>query len=264
MNIKIIIVFLISYILSGFCLAETTEELELYKFIPSKDVMADVDKTLTLAINNNKNLLIVVGAQWCHDSRSLAKQFSTQPLDSILMSKYEILFVDAGYLSKGFDVVKHFGLPTYYGTPTVMIIDPISEKVLNKNTITTWLSADSKNTDDYTHYFQQKEFTSRSTEVNLSKTMQAYMAKIEQFEQQQAIKLKKGYEVAGPLLEAYKQQGDGKASEEFKKKWGEVRKFRMQVPKDIIQLIEQAKILSESKTSTPLIFPEYDKFSWEK
>ncbi len=264
MKIKNVFSFIIISIFSTLVFAEESKVLDKYKFTPSENIMMDVENKLTLAINNNKNLLIVIGAEWCHDSRSLAKQFSTKSLEEILTSKYEVLFVDAGYLSKGFDVVNYFALPTYYGTPTVLIIDPHSKTVLNKKTITTWLSADSKDMDDYTNYFQKKEFTSKAPKISLNKKMQAYMVEIEQFEQQQAVKLKRGYEVAGPLLDAYKQQGDGKASDEFKQKWGEVRDFRMQVPEDVIKLVEEAKHLSTLANPSSLTFPTYKKFSWEK
>ena len=47
-------------------------------YVSSDHPMDDVQKALVKAKSSNKLLLIVMGAQWCHDSRGLAKNFENE------------------------------------------------------------------------------------------------------------------------------------------------------------------------------------------
>jgi hypothetical protein len=97
---------------------------ELY--LPSDDVMADVSNALNVARESNKLVLVVMGANWCHDSRALASRLYQQPLNTLIDEHYETVFVDVGFLDKGKEVISSIGPPVYYATPTVLILDPVS------------------------------------------------------------------------------------------------------------------------------------------
>ena len=51
---------------------------ELY--LPSEDAMADLSAALDAARNSNRLLLVMMGANWCHDSRALASRVYEEPL----------------------------------------------------------------------------------------------------------------------------------------------------------------------------------------
>ncbi len=233
-----------------------------YIFSPTADLSSQVKQTLMTAKSQNKQALFVLGAQWCHDSRGLAQKFSTPQMQKILNERYQVLFIDVGYLEKGFDVVKQFNLPVYYGTPTVMVVDPNSEKLLNRATMQKWLSADNVPLDEYVEYFER--FTTRTDKtITTSKQMNIYLNIINSFEQRQALRLKEAYAVVGPLLKQYKEKTNKKPSDEFSDKWQQVHDFRYRVQDDIQGLIVQAKNNVTAGSSTALILPTYPVFTWE-
>ena len=55
--------------------AETAEKFAVFNY--SANPMENVQNTLNMARENNQLALIVLGANWCHDSRGLAKNFAT-------------------------------------------------------------------------------------------------------------------------------------------------------------------------------------------
>ena len=79
--------------------------------------MQAIDSKLAQAKLAQQKLLIVLGANWCHDSQGLIQRFASNEMSSLLQENYQTLFVDIGYYEKGFDVVSRFGMPIYYGTP---------------------------------------------------------------------------------------------------------------------------------------------------
>ena len=102
---------------------------ELY--LPSEDAMADLSAALDAARKSNRLLLVMMGANWCHDSRALASRVYEEPLGTTINEHYETLFVDVGYLENGRDVITSLGSHVYYATPTVLIVDPVSGQVIN-------------------------------------------------------------------------------------------------------------------------------------
>ena len=93
-------------------------------FRPTANVMVDVDATLLRAAESGKLGLIIMGANWCHDSQSLVARLDDDALKPLLDEKYETLLVDVGGLEHVSAVIQRFGEQVIYGTPTVLIVDP--------------------------------------------------------------------------------------------------------------------------------------------
>lgn len=237
-----------------------------FLFLPSGTVMQDIDAKLLQAKNENKKLLLVLGAQWCHDSKGLAEKFSANNMQKVLAEHYQTLFIDVGYYENGFDVVSRFGMPIYYGTPTVMIIDANSSQLLNADSMQQWLSAASIATNHYLDYFQSeatKTIAVDNEPNQQSALLNSYHQQITEFSQQQAKRLKTAYNILGPAL---KQNVEHKVkfSEEKNKIWAQARKLRYNIQSDIIALKAQAKDAAKQNKAITLSFPSYEKFSWEK
>ena len=232
-----------------------------YQFKASSDALAQVMKKQALAKQQDKLLMVILGATWCHDSRGLAARFSDDTFNQKLNEQYEIQFVDVGYLNTGFDVLEHFGLSVFYGTPTVLIVDPNTGEQLNKQSYMTWFNADSQQDSTYENYFQNQSFRDDMLTVEQQQQMDNYLTQIQAFEKRQALILKQAYGVIGPMLHDYKEK-DGKTSPHFDAYWDEVRDFRFAVPKSINRLIDQAKANSRQGNNQPLTFPELPAISF--
>ena len=268
MNSKRLIgaVFLLSGIFSTLltlqaCANESSHTvLEQFTFNPVEDPMGDVEKALNGAIKQNKLLLLVLGAQWCHDSRGLASRFSDETLLEVIDNKYHTVFIDVGYLQDRRNITQRFGYPSYFATPTVMVIEPKSERLLNAESMDIWAFAASISLDEYVDYFADDLFHVDSTtelkkdHVELNKEK---FTAIQAFTNKQAERLNQAYIKLSPMLA---KSDKGKAPEEFVSLWKEVRTFRLTLQKDIIELTKEAHTAG---TDSHLIFPEYAQFSWE-
>jgi hypothetical protein len=242
--------------------ADDMPVLPEYQFVPSNTVLQDVDEKRNAAISKNKRLLVVFGAQWCHDSRGLSQRFSTPKMHAILQQQYETVFVDVGYFSKGFEAIKQLNQTIFYATPTVLIIDPKTNTVLNQASIMHWTNADSLELAEYHDYFSQ-DFALPFKAGMGDTALLAYLEKIRQFENRQATRLYRAYQIIEPLLKRYEETDNG-STYEFKHIWGEVKSYRTAIPSDIAKLIEEAKTKSTQSDTTALTFPQYPAFSWEE
>ncbi len=114
---------------------------------------SEVHQTLAKAQANDRLALIVMGANWCHDSRGLAAQFDKERFKTELLDpNYELLYVDVGKKNRNIDIAQKFGVDDIVGTPTVFIVHPDGE-VLNLETAPTWRNADSRSEDEIFDYF---------------------------------------------------------------------------------------------------------------
>jgi len=244
-----------------FCLgADTDPDGRLFQ--PSVDPLADVQQALGRADDGDRLALVVLGANWCHDSRALASRLHRPPLAELIQQHYELVFVDVGFYEKGRAVVQQFGVAHYYATPTVLIIDPSNRALVNDEDRHIWGNAASIDMSSSVQYFERWATNDSVADSVVDSTqLQQLYAEIDQFEQQLAERVAAGYAVVGPMLEAYEA---GDAPEEFDARWDELRDFRMAIPDDIRELRDEAeRRVSEGEEDIQLVFPEYPLLSWE-
>lgn len=123
-------------------------------FDDTRNAMADVNAALAAAEVSNKTVLLVLGGNWCHDSRGLAAKFEQPELADVIADSYELVWVDVGHRDRNLDVARRFGVPDLYGTPTVLILSP-EKKLLNRGSVHDWRMADSKPYDETLEYFER-------------------------------------------------------------------------------------------------------------
>ncbi len=240
---------------------------ELY--IDSDQQTKDIDNTLAKAKANNKLALIVMGANWCHDSRSLARKLFMPEIKSVIDENYELLFVDVGYLTKIKTVITRFGMPVIYATPTVLVIDPVSGKRINGLNMHIWRDADKVSIADTKKYFSEMANQKNSylnplanmSEKGITK-LASLNSSIDEFEQTQADRIYQAFSVIGPLIKEKKEGGKAK---DFMKHWKAVAALRYKITDDLSTLRQQASdIANDSSSNKQLTFPEYPAFEWEE
>jgi len=210
---------------------------ERYIFKPKSSPLKAAQQTVLGAKQQNKLAMIVLGAQWCHDSRDLSANFSKPEMQDILNKNYEVSFIDVGFLQDRRDVTEAFAYPNYFATPTVLIIDPNTQQVLNAQDLSTWFNASSVSYEDYLSYFE----TSALSEAPI--TMQIFHPLVRAFEKQQGQRLQDAYAVLSPFLEA---EADGTLNDTkpFYQYWTDIRNFRKRLNEDMLALrsIQQASV----------------------
>lgn len=223
---------------------------------PSDDAMVDLNNILEKAKRTHKLALIIFGANWCHDSLGLAARLQAEPLKSLLEEHYETLLVNVGNLSEGREVIQRLGVPIYYATPTVLIVDPLTGNLVNEGNRHMWANADSVSMDDSVSYFQlmaDTDLAALTANLDYTAEQARLMADIDEFEQVQADRLAQAYIITGAMLE-----------EDFDQAvWREVGQYRNSVANDVDALrAEVANRVANGETDIVLTYPSYSDWSW--
>jgi len=113
-----------------------------------------VDAALDRAERTDKRVIIVMGANWCHDSRGLAGWFAQPRFAVMLEAKYELVYVDVGHRDRNIDIAQRFGLKAIKGTPTVLVLSP-KGILLNPKSAPQWRNAASRAEEEIFAYFDQ-------------------------------------------------------------------------------------------------------------
>ena len=135
--------------------AKMHDQYRLYN--ADTDSMAAVDAALAKAKVRGTKALIVMGANWCHDSRGLAARLDKPEFQTLIADNYELVYVSAGtnpgQKNQNKEVSKRFGVDAIGGTPTVFIANP-DGSVLNADSAGYWRRADSIPADMSYAYFK--------------------------------------------------------------------------------------------------------------
>lgn len=207
------------------------------------------------AAEDGKDLMLVLGANWCHDSTALLEQFNQPQFQQQLKQHYQVQIIDVSYFERGYDLVKAYGEPIYYGTPTVMIIDAGTGDIKNFAGWQHWTNASQHSVGEFEAYFLQKNFSTLTDE----QFSQPHREQLSAFKQQQAERIKAGYRWVAPDLKAYKDSEAKQPPQSFVQKWIAVAEFRNQVHEDIVAAYKTA-MNAPPKT---LELPSYPLQDWE-
>lgn len=124
---------------------------EAKSYDASRDASADVDAALQRAAANGKHVMLVLGANWCHDSRALAGWLETPRFRELVENGYELVFVNVGMPQTGdghnLDIARRFGIEKLPGTPNLLVLTPTGSLV-NAETATSWRNAASRSEDE--------------------------------------------------------------------------------------------------------------------
>ena len=232
------------------------------RFEPSDNALVDVQQAVLLAGENDKRALVVLGANWCHDSRALAARLNRSPLAEVIDDNYETVFVDVGFLDAGRDVTREYGVANFYATPTVLIVDPATGELIENEERHIWGNAYNISMQDSVAFFEKWASEDAAPDAGEeSAELQRLYAEIDAFELDQADRVAAGYAVVGPMLEAYK---EGNAPDNFDDSWNELRDFRMAIPGDMAALRAEARDRTAAgEQNIQLTYPTYPPLTWE-
>ncbi len=123
---------------------------EAESYLVSEDAIGDVDAALLRAAENDTRVMLVMGANWCHDSRALAGWLATDRFAKLIDDEFELVFVNIGMPQTddghNLAIAQRFGLEELPGTPNLLVITPEGE-LINAGSATTWRNAASRDED---------------------------------------------------------------------------------------------------------------------
>jgi protein disulfide-isomerase len=95
----------------------------------SADAHAAIRAALGAVRAGRRCVLIVFGANWCEDCRSLDLALKTRRNAEMLAREFEVVKVDVGRFDRNLDVAKSYGDPIRKGIPAAVVLSA-DERVL--------------------------------------------------------------------------------------------------------------------------------------
>lgn len=130
---------------------------EARPFIESADAKRALADALQAAAVNGRKVIIIMGANWCHDSRALAGWFATPRFEQVLGRHYQVVYIDVGnpQLGKGrnLDIAKSFDIKKMRNTPVVLMLSADGRLLNSKKDAVSWRNAASRSEDEIYRYF---------------------------------------------------------------------------------------------------------------
>jgi thiol-disulfide isomerase/thioredoxin len=103
------------------------------------DTGADAGRDLAAAKRraaaSHKLLLVDLGGNWCLDCRILSGVMDQPEMKPFLQQHYEVVSIDVGRFDKNLDIPKHYGFGKLIGVPAVLIIDPATDRPVNRHSV---------------------------------------------------------------------------------------------------------------------------------
>lgn len=220
-------------------------------FVMIEDALGVTEASLTEAREQDKLLLVILGANWCHDSKALASRLDDPALATVLDDHYETLVIGIGYFEQGFDVARRLGMEIYPHTPTVLIYDPQAGALVNLDDHHVWRDAARLSDEETLSYFEDK-----ADPMNWSPAPDTGQSPVRAFESRQADRLRAAYAVLGPKLETN--------ADDLNSYWYPVRDFRFQLTDDLRRLRQQERDAAASGAPFEPEWPTYELFPWEE
>ena len=115
--------------------AELTTPLP-YPYDETADADAAVAKARARAKAAHKLLLIDLGGNWCGDCRILAGTAELPSIRAFIDRHYTTVYIDVGRFDHNLQVPARYGYTQRLkGVPTLIVVDPATDKVLNPNDV---------------------------------------------------------------------------------------------------------------------------------
>lgn len=132
-------------LLFAFSSAQAAEHPEARPFVESANASADIAAAVA---NKDRKVIVIMGANWCHDSRALAGWFATPRFAAMLREHYRIVYVDSGSPQTGkgrnLDIAKRFGVKKVKSTPLVFVLSPDGSLLNSRKDAVSWRNAASR------------------------------------------------------------------------------------------------------------------------
>ena len=114
----------------------------------------DIDAFLKETVEDNKQPILIFGANWCPDCRIFSGTINIPKINSFIEDNYKILYIDVLRYEINMDLMKSFGISVEKGIPRVLVFDK-EKNLLNSSSTLEWTTARERTSQDIFDYFQK-------------------------------------------------------------------------------------------------------------
>jgi thioredoxin 1 len=121
----------------------------------------DVGHALARAKASHTPVLLIFGANWCEDCRSLDGALKTGKNAALLKQQFQVVKIDVGQFDHNLDIADRYGNPIQKGIPAAVIVSA-DDKVLYSTKAGELSNARRMNADGVYGFFKQAIATAKS------------------------------------------------------------------------------------------------------
>ena len=119
----------------------------------------EVNKFLSQSIAENKQPIIIFGANWCPDCRIFSGTIDIPKINEFIETYFNILYIDVKRYEINMNLIEYFDIPSEEGIPRVLVFD-FNKNVINKSSTTEWRTARDRSSQDIFNFFQEMKKSS--------------------------------------------------------------------------------------------------------
>ena len=161
-KISITYFFLICINLNADMMLDANDKLDLPLPLPydgNEISIEEVNKFLSQSIAENKQPIIIFGANWCPDCRIFSGTVDIPKINEFIEKYFNILYIDVKRYEINMNLIEYFDIPAEEGIPRVLVFD-FYKNVINKSSTTEWRTARDRSSQDIFNFFQEMKKSS--------------------------------------------------------------------------------------------------------
>ena len=143
--------------LNGDIVLDANDKLDLPLPLPydgNEISIEEVNKFLSQSIAENKQPIIIFGANWCPDCRIFSGTIDIPKINEFIETYFNILYIDVKRYEINMNLIEYFDIPAEEGIPRVLVFD-LNKNIINKSSTTEWRTARDRSSQDIFNFFQE-------------------------------------------------------------------------------------------------------------
>ncbi|MEP6389472.1 MAG: thioredoxin family protein [Halioglobus sp.] len=230
------------------------------KPVPAAEVASQFEEAKAAAVKQQQLLMVVLGANWCHDSRDFSDKLEQNEIASQLSPRYHVFKVNVGFFDTLQPLLGLFDIPVLYGTPTVIVVEPATGQVLNDATLSYWRSSETRSAEETLAYFS--DFPAEPENISepaLSPALVDALSQIDSFEREQGERITGAFVATGQVMAASDVHNPPQL---FIDQWKNLGAVRGRMPDDLAALRAEARS-QDAAGANPIVleYPAYSLFT---
>ena len=148
--------------LNGDIVLDANDKLDLPLPLPydgNEISIKEVNKFLSQSIAENKQPIIIFGANWCPDCRIFSGTIDIPKINEFIETYFNILYIDVKRYEINMNLIEYFDIPAEEGIPRVLVFD-LNKNIINKSSTTEWRTARDRSSQDIFNFFQEMKKSS--------------------------------------------------------------------------------------------------------
>ncbi len=113
-----------------------------------------LNKFLNETIANDKQPILMFGANWCPDCRIFAGTMDIPKIKSYIEEKFNVLYIDVKRYEINMELMEEYGIPASEGIPRLLVFDK-EKNLLNNSRTTEWRTARDRSSQEIFDFFQE-------------------------------------------------------------------------------------------------------------